>query len=702
MDQHTRLFSSSQPQSQPPLSSSSRVVGFFSKLLQQSRPEVVECKSEPMPSYSTPTRASLAKDMRVEMATKENIPPVGSSQWYGSTASSASDTTHASLHACPKRTVQRALTPVEHTVSRPASAPANTLSLTRAAEVGSDEALRRPLSELSKAEVTARRRESKSNSSASTKSPMSTKSAPSIRSLPSAKSPLSTKSAVSTKTAVSNKSALSTKGTPVKMPKTECVHKTRSLKPSTPSPVPSYAAPTSASRASATPAMRRHAKITAATSSPSKLSVPSPAKPAPAVRPRRNTLNKTPKSLRVSTAYNPSDKGSPSRRAEAWALTTAVPSSPRRRCSATPSAQDPLRSPLSPKLPGARTLKAVEHARAKLAGDKAAMRDAKVALEIGIQHGQSPATLRVVTLSKIGANDTPRRTAHMTPAAVGTVSMPTKRALSTLQAKAGAKREARALLKASRNRVNGNAMELIAAAQAVLGGAVRDLEESRSPEESRSAPNPLEAAPEAVCCKCRGSLAEAESSASMPSETILIPSSPPRPAIPPFLAGLESLAAQLARRRSSLSPLGPGLPSAPPPPTPPSALRAANAPIAGSVAADPKPMQALLHATPAMLQAAVQGLKHVDAAHLPVPSAGALKPADADVPTTSQAATVTSGTATVSALPVSTGLRLPPAETTSPDHDTPRLAPADMIRNARFGLKPVGNAHGAAVRNARR
>jgi hypothetical protein len=27
---------------------------------------------------------------------------------------------------------------------------------------------------------------------------------------------------------------------------------------------------------------------------------------------------------------------------------------------------------------------------------------------------------------------------------------------------------------------------------------------------------------------------------------------------------------------------------------------------------------------------------------------------------------------------------------------------ADMIKNARFGLKPVGNAHGAAVRNERR
>jgi hypothetical protein len=203
---------------------------------------------------------------------------MGSPQWYGSTASSASDTTHTSRHTTPKRTVHRTLPPMEDT-ARPASAPANTLGLTTEAEAESDELLRRPLSELSKADVNARRRESKSKSPASVKSPLA------------AKSPLAGKSPLSTKSAVGKSPA-------PKTPKSECVHKTRSLKTTTPNPVPSYAAPTTASRASATPSVRRQAKP-ANPASPSKLAPRSPGKPAPVVRRRRNTLTKTPKSLRV-------------------------------------------------------------------------------------------------------------------------------------------------------------------------------------------------------------------------------------------------------------------------------------------------------------------------------------------------------------------------------------------------------------------
>ncbi|BEI80869.1 hypothetical protein CcaverHIS002_0200290 [Cutaneotrichosporon cavernicola] len=712
------LPSSSQPLSQPPHhSSSSTVVGFFSKLLRQTRPVVVEPERETEHSYSAPTRASLAKDIRVEMATKENLPPVGSPQWYGSTVSSASDTTHASRHTTPKRTVQRALIPMEDTTTRPASAPANTLGLTTEVEAGSDEPLRRPLSEMSKADVCARRRESKTNSPASTKSQMSTKSALSTKSLPSVKSPLSTRSAVSTKSAVSSKSvvsckttvstktAVSIKSTAPKTPKTESVHKSRSLKSTTPNPVPSYAAPTSASRASAAPTVRRQPKSPAPPASTSKVASGSPAKVTPVARRRRNTLTKTPKSLRISTTYKSSpsiaEKGSPCRRAEAWA--NALPSSPRRRSSANPVARDPLCSPLSPKLPRVRTRKTIEHARAKLAGNKVAMPEGKMAVDAGIRNGDSPVTLR----SKTGYNDTPQRTTHLTDAAVST---PTKRSISKLQAKAAAKHEVRALLKASRNRVNGPAAELIAAAQEVLGGAVKDLEESRSPP-TASQSLAAEAQAEPVCCKCRASLsAAAESSgSSTPSEKILIPTSPPRPFLgPPFLAEVGSLAAQLARRRSSLTPLvavpiSSGFTLPPIPPTGPTVSSLAKA----NPTSELKPMQAMLHATPEMLQAAVQGLKHIVPTSLPVPSA-APRVAAADIQITSGSTSTTTGVATTVTTSVSAGPRIPSPPPPSTDQGTPSrslqgvLAPVDLIKNARFGLKPVGNAHGAAVRNERR
>jgi hypothetical protein len=281
------------------------------------------------------------------------------------------------------------------------------------------------------------------------------------------------------------------------------------------------------------------------------------------------------------------------------------------------------------------------------------MRGAKAVLDAGVKNGDSPATLRTAALKKIGYDNTPRRTAHLANPAIST---PTKRAISTLQAKAGAKREARALLKASRNRVNGDAADMIAAAQEVLGGAVKDLEESRSPP---AAAKSLAPEPEPVCCKCRASLAaQAESSgSSTPSEKyadassdadirILIPTpaSPPRPFLaPPFLADVGSLAAQLARRRESLTPVAPTLATVPSRPSPPTSPPTVAAPV--PPAREPKSMQAMLHATPAMLQAAAQGLKHIES------SAPSVVPSAVSTVTTTPSATATTATSSVSTSP---------------------------------------------------
>ncbi|KLT43883.1 hypothetical protein CC85DRAFT_311488 [Cutaneotrichosporon oleaginosum] len=586
-DNLTRLPPSAQPPFAPLPVSSSTVASFFSKLLKQSR--LVTLEPETAPSYCSPTKASLAKDLRVEMATKENVPPVGSPQWYGSTVSSSlSDVTHASRHSTPKRTVQRTLTPmntpVEASMYRPTSVQANTLGLTADGDGVDDEPLRRPLSEMSKAEVMARRRESK------------------------------TKSPCPSKTSHSGKGIAATKNPAPATAQGDCVHKTRSPKTTTSHPVPSYAAPTSASRASATPSVRRTAKSPATPASPSKLPRRSPGKPV--VRSRRNTLTKTPKGLRISTTFKTppsiSEKETACRRIEAWALATAVPPSPRRRSSANPAPRDPFNFPLSPKLPRERTRKAVEHARAKLAGDKAAMLGAKAVLDAGIKNGDSPGTLRTAGLREIGYNDTPRRTAHM---ANPSVSTPTQRAISTLHTKAGTKREARALLKASRNRVNGDAADIIAAAQVVLGGAVKDLKESRSPTAIPLPLAPQISEPDPVCCKCRSSFGmDVNASGTFtPSEKILIPASPPRSFLtPPFLADMGSLAAQLARRRESLTPVAPSLPPSALSAPSPSSTAPPSKTMSIAPTTEPTSMQAVLHATPAMLQAAAQGLKHIE------------------------------------------------------------------------------------------